>query len=47
LLEKENFEGGLLGEGGEVDRGDGGDEFEVASDSGAANPCEGATENEF
>jgi hypothetical protein len=37
----------LLGEGGEVDRGDGGDEFEVASDSGAANPCEGATENEF
>ena len=47
LLEKEYFEGGLLGEGGEVDRGDGGDEFEVASDSGAANPCERATENEF
>jgi hypothetical protein len=47
LLEKEDFEGGLLGEGGEVDRGGGGDEFEVASDSGAANPCEGATENEF
>jgi len=47
LLEKEDFEGGLLGEGGEVDRGGGGDEFEVASDGRAADPCEGATEDEF
>jgi len=38
LLEKEDFERGLLGEGGKVDRGGGRDEFEVASDSGAANP---------
>ena len=47
LLEKEDFEGGLLGEGGEVDRRGGGDEFKVASDSGAPDPCEGATEDEF
>ena len=45
LLEKDDFEGGLLGEGGEVDRRGGGDEFEVASDGGAADPCKGATEN--
>jgi hypothetical protein len=46
-LEKEDFEGGLLGEGGEVDRGGGGDKFEVASDGRATDPCEGATENEL
>jgi hypothetical protein len=47
LLEKEDFEGGLLGEGCEVDRRGGGNEFEVASDGRAADSCEGATENEF
>ena len=47
MLEKEDFEGGLLGEGGEVDRRGGRDEFKVASDGGAADPCKGATENEF
>ena len=47
MLKKEDFEGGLLGEGGEVDRGGGGDEFKVASDGGAADPCKRATENEF
>jgi hypothetical protein len=47
LLEKEDFEWGLLGEGGEVDRGGGGDKFEVASDGWTADPCEGATEDEF
>ena len=47
LLEKEDFEWGLLGEGGEVDRGGGGDHFKVASDGGATDPCKGATEDEF
>ena len=47
LLEKEDFKGSLLGEGGEVDRWGGRDEFEVASDGRAADPCEGATEDEF
>jgi hypothetical protein len=47
LLEKEDFKGSLLGEGGEVDGWGGRDEFEVASDGRAADPCEGATEDEF
>ena len=47
MLKKEDFEGGLLSEGREVNRRGGGDEFEVASDGGAADSCEGATEDEF
>jgi hypothetical protein len=47
LLEKKDFEGGLLGESGEVDRRCGGNKFEVASDGRAADSCEGAAEDEF
>ena len=47
MLEKEDFEGSLLGEGGEVDRRGGGNKFEVASDGRAADSCEGAAEDEF
>ena len=47
MLKKEDFERGLLGEGGEVDRRSGGNEFEVASNGGAADTGKGATEDKF
>lgn len=47
VVGKKDFEGGLLGESGEVDRRCGGNKFEVASDGRAADSCEGAAEDEF
>lgn len=44
---KKNFEGGLLGEIGEVDGGRGGGEFELAGDGGATDSFERAAENEL
>jgi len=44
---KEDFEGGFLGEGGEIDGGRGGDEFKMAGNCWASNASEGAAENEF
>ena len=44
---EEDFEGGFLGEGGEIDGGRGGDEFEMAGNGGAPNAGEGAAEDEF
>ena len=44
---EEDFEGGFLGEGGEVDGGRRGDEFEMAGNGGASNTGEGAAEDEF
>jgi len=46
MIEKD-FEGGFLGEGGEIDGGRGRDEFEMAGNGGAPNAGEGAAENEF
>lgn len=47
LLKKKDFEGGFLGEGGEVDGGGGGDEFKMAGDGGATNAGEGTAKDEF
>ena len=47
LLKEKNFERGLLGEGGEVDRGGKRDEFKMACDGGATDSSERAVENEF
>ena len=44
-LEKDHFHGAVLGEGGEVDGGGGGGEFEVAGDGGATDAGEGAAED--
>jgi hypothetical protein len=44
---EEDFEGGFLGEGGEIDRGRGGDEFKMAGNGGASNTGEGSAEDEF
>jgi hypothetical protein len=44
---EEDFEGGFLGEGGEIDGGRGGDEFKMAGNGGASNTGEGAAEDEF
>jgi hypothetical protein len=44
---EEDFEGGFLGEGGEIDGGRGGDEFKMASNGGASNAGEGAAEDKF
>jgi len=44
---EEDFEGSFLGEGGEVDGGRGGDEFEMAGNCGATNTSEGAAEDKF
>ena len=44
---EEDFEGSFLGEGGEVDGGRGGDEFEMAGNGGAPNTSEGAAEDKF
>ena len=46
-MKEENFERGLLGQGGQVDRGGGRDEFEVSGDRWAADSCQGAAEDEF
>jgi hypothetical protein len=37
---EENFEGGLLSEGGEIDGGRGGYEFKMAGNSGASDTGE-------
>lgn len=47
MIIEEDFEGSFLGEGGEVDGGRGGDEFEMAGNGGASNTGEGAAEDEF
>jgi hypothetical protein len=44
---EEDFQGGFLGEGSEIDGGRGGDEFKMASNGGASNACERAAEDEF
>ena len=44
---EEDFEGGFLGKGGEIDGGRGGDEFKMAGNSGASNTSEGAAKDEF
>ena len=44
---EEDFEGSFLGEGGEVDGGRGGDEFEMAGNGGAPNASEGAAKDKF
>jgi hypothetical protein len=44
---EEDFEGGFLGEGGEIDGGRGGDEFKMAGNGGASNTGEGSAEDEF
>jgi len=44
---EEDFEGGFLGEGGEIYGGRGGDEFKMTGNSGASNAGEGAAEDKF
>ena len=44
---KEDFEGGFFGEGGEIDGGGRGDEFEMAGNGGAPNASERSAEDEF
>jgi len=47
LLVKKDFQGGLLGKGGEVDRGGRGDELKVPGDRRATDACQGAAEDEL
>jgi hypothetical protein len=44
---EEDFKGGFLGEGSEIDGGRGGDEFEMAGNGGTPNTGKGAAEDEF
>ena len=44
---EENFEGGFFGEGGEIDRGRGRDEFKMAGNGGASDTGEGSAEDKF
>ena len=46
-MKEENFEWSFRGEGGEVDGGRGGDEFELAGNGGAPNASEGAAKDKF
>jgi hypothetical protein len=44
---EEDFKGGFLSEGSEIDGGRGGNEFEMAGNGGTSNTGKGAAEDEF